>query len=326
MSYHAATPGSSHFSRVHVRGLTALAAASLFALSACSEAPTASRDNQPRVAREISSGMTGVSPRQFFFLLRDLGPEAFQGSFDASLSPEVTVCLWVDDACQSTAVGPVTLGAKGAASLTVSSKRERYIFQWETKNTSLEPDAVYRLIVRVGGLQLGYLDIATGRKQRDLRVIDRREFLPLRLGATAKVAFRIEDGPAIPEGMPGRYESDPESCVDGCLVHATPWDYFSLVWGGVELGDLGSYGEAVVGFEGTYDDPNPVIPPVPAPGSVSIAPTGAWSWRYDDEGNVEIWVDGMEWGHWVGTATSAGLSPLHPPMLVFLSGLTRISD
>jgi hypothetical protein len=114
-------------------------------------------------------------------------------------------------------------------------------------------------------------------------------------------------------------------CIDGCLLHATPYNYFSLVWGGVELGDLGSYGEAVVGFEGTYEDPNPVIPTVPAPGSASIAPTGTWSWRYDDEGNVEIWVDGMEWGHWSATATSAGLLPLYPPMSVFL-GLTRISD
>jgi hypothetical protein len=261
----------------------------------------------------ISSGSIGVSPRQLFFLLRDLEPTAFQGTFDATLSPEVTVCLWVNDACRSTTLGPVTLGSRGAASLTVKAKRERYLFRWQTKGASLQPDAVYRLMVRVSGIQLGYLDIATGRKQRDLRNVDRREFVPLRVGAPLKLAFRIEDGAAIPPGIPGRYESDPDVCPGGCLVHATPWNYFSVVWGGVRLGDLGGYGEALVGFIGTYDNPNPVIPPVPAPGSVDIPVTGSWSWRYDEMGDVEIWVDGMEWGHWAATNGGATLVPLYSP-------------
>lgn len=312
--------------RRFARTMLLLGAGALTSLSACREPTTSPGDTHGSVGREISSGTIGVSPRQFFFLLRDLGPADFQGTFDASLAPEVTVCLWVDGACQSTAVGPVTLGSGDAASLTVDAKRERYLFRWRTRHASLEPDAVYRLLVRVGGMQLGYLDIATGRKQRDLRDVDRREFLPLRVGGTVTVPFRIEDGPAIPEGIPGRYESDPDICVDGCLLHASPWNYISLVWGGVELGDLGSYGEATVGFLGEYDDPDPDIPPVPAPGSVAIAPTGSWSWRYDEEGAVEIWVDGEEWGHWGGSAESGFLAPLYPPMVVLHSGLTRISD
>lgn len=326
MAKHPSRPARSTIIKQRAPLVVALGAALLAALSACREPVTSPGGRNPAVGREISSGAIGVSPRQFFFLLRDLEPTDFQGSFDPSLSPEVTVCLWEDGACQSIAVGPVTIGEGGAASLTVNSKRERYTFQWKTKGASLEPDAVYRLIVRVGGMQLGYLDIATGEKQRELRDVNRREFLPLRVGGNVNVAFRIEDGPPIPEGVPGRYESDPETCVDGCLVHATPWNYYSVVWGGVELGDLGSYGEATVGFLAEYDDPDPDIPPVPAPGSVAIDPTGTWSWRYADEGGLEIWVDGEQWGYWGGSAEAAWLSPLHAPMVSLHSGLTRISN
>jgi hypothetical protein len=309
-----------------LRSAAARGAALLFAIAACSDAPTASSNSAPQISRAISSGVVGASPRQFFFLIRDLGPGDFQGTFDASLSPEVTVCLWVNGACQSTALGPVTLGEKGSASLQVNAKRERYEFKWQTNGAALDADAIYRLIVRANGLQLGYLDIATGQKQRDLREVNRREFLPLRVGGTVKVAFRIENGPSIPNGMPGRYESDPDICVEGCLVHANPWSYYSIVWGGVELGDDGSYGEATEGVVGYWDEPAPTMPAVPAPGSVSIPTTGTWSWRYDEMGDVEIWVDGDEWGHWGGSAEGAALSPLHAPMVVLHSGLTRISD
>ncbi len=280
------------------RLLVPLTAALALVAGACGEPPTAPRSAPATPSQAISSGAIGVSPRQFFFLLRDLQPTAFQGTFDASLSPEVSVCLWVNDACGATVLAPVTLGTRGAASVTVNTDRQRYIFQWRTRGASLQPNAVYRLMVRVNGMQMGYLDIATGRKQRELRQINRREFLPLRVGGVVKVAFRIEQGPPIPSGIPGRYETDPDVCVNGCDVHDAPWGAYLMVWGGVRLGDLGGHGEALVGDLVAYDDPDPVLPPVPAPGSVAIPVTGSWSWRYDEEGRVEIWVDGGEWGYW----------------------------
>ena len=325
MSYLSLTPLRAVARPRRARIVAPYTTALLLLASACGEPATAPRNGPAEPSDAISSGAIGVSPRQLFFLLRDLEPTAFQGSFDASLSPEVIVCLWVDDACRSRALGPVTLGTRGTTSLTVNARRERYVFRWRTKGASLQPDAVYRLMVRVNGMQLGYLDIATGRKQRDLRDVDRREFVPLRVGAPLKLAFRIEEGPAIPRGIPGRYESDPDVCPSGCLVHATPSSYFSVVWGGIRLGDLGGYGEALVGFTGTYDNPSPVIPPVPASGSVEIPVTGSWSWRYDEMGDVEIWVDGMEWGHWAGADGGAILVPLYSPWSR-LSPLGKVSS
>lgn len=324
MSYLSVMPQSAAARHQCARFVAPLAAALVLIMSACGETPTAAR-TVPAPSDAISSGAIGVSPRQLFFLLHDLEPTAFQGTFDASLSPEVSVCLWVNGACQSTALAPVTLGTRGAASLTVDANRERYVFQWRTRSASLQPDAVYRLMVRVNGMQLGYLDIATGEKQRELRDVDRREFLPLRVGGTVKVAFRIEDGPAIPSGIPGRYESDPDACVDGCVAHATPWDYFSVVWGGVRLGDLGGYGESIVGFTAEWSDPNPVVPPVPAPGTVDIPVSGSWSWRYNDGGGVEIWVDGLQWGYWSAAGNGGGsLVALHGALFEFVS-LSKLS-
>lgn len=317
---HAAQTRSATTSHVHIRGW--LAAALLIGVAgACQDLPTARRSVEGG-SKEISSGTVGASQRQFFFLLRDLTPDAFQGTFDPSLSPEVTVCLWAAGACQATAAGPVSIGDKDAASLRVEPQRERYVFQWKPRASSLQPNAVYRLTVRVGGLQLGYLDMATGRKQRDLREINRREFLPLRVGSPVTVAFRIEQGPPIPDGVPGRYESDPSICVQGCLIHTTPDFYVKIVWGGVELGDLGSYGEATVLFEAPLTDPNPTVPPVPAPGSVAISPSSTWSYRFDAQGAVEIWVGGMEWGHWRASGSGAVLAP----ELEFLSPLTHLES
>lgn len=302
MSYLSLITRRAEAGRRRARFIAPFTAALVLLAGACGETPTAPPRAPAAPGEAISSGAIGVSPRQFFFLLRDLQPTAFQGTFDATLSPQVSVCLWVNGACQSTVLAPVTLGTRGTASLTLNTDRQRYIFQWRTRGAALQPNAVYRLMVRVNGVQMGYLDIATGRKQRELRQIDRREFLPLRVGGTVKVAFRIEQGAPIPAGIPGRYESDPDDCVNGCEVHATPWNYVSVVWGGVRLGDLGGFGSVVVGFTGEWGGPDPVIPPVPAPGSVTIPVTGSWSWRYDEEGGVEIWVDGTEWGRWSGSS------------------------
>jgi len=296
----------------------------VFIAGACQDSPIAPRSAPLGASTEISSGAIGASQRQFFFLLRDYSSAAFQGTFDPSLSPEVTVCLWQEGSCQATVAGPISLGDKGVAALRVEPRRERYVFQWKTRTSSLQPNAVYRLTVRVGGLQLGYLDIATGTKQRDLREINRREFLPLRVGSPVTVAFRIEQGAPIPDGIPGRYESDPGTCPQGCIIHATPDRYFAVVWGGVELGDLGSFGDSTVEFGAPINDPNPSIPPVPAPGSVEISPSGTWSYRYDAQGNVEIWVDGMEWGHWASSGTSAVLTALYQPFNIF-SAMGKLS-
>jgi hypothetical protein len=323
MSYLSLIPRRTEAGRRRTRFIAPLTAALVLLASACGETPTAPPRAPAAPGEAISSGEIGVSPRQFFFLLRDLQPTAFPGTFDATLSPTVSVCLWVNGACQSTVLAPVTLGTRGAASLTLNTDRQRYVFQWRTKGAALQPNAVYRLIVRVNGMQMGYLDIATGRKQRELRQVNRREFLPLRVGGTVKVAFRIEQGAPIPSGIPGRYESEPDVCATGCSVHANPWAYYLMMWGGVRLGDLGGYGEALVIAAIAYDDPHPVLPPIPAPGSVAIPATGSWSWRYDEEGRVEIWVDGMEWGHWSANDGQPRLSAIYSP-LYWLFGMYKV--
>ncbi len=322
MSYFSLIPRRAEAGRRRARFIAPLSAALVLLASACGETPTAPRAAPETPGRAISSGTIGVSPRQLFFLLRDLQPTAFQGTFDASLSPEVSACLWVNGACQSTVLAPVTLGTRGDASLTVNRNRQRYIFQWRTKGAALQPNAVYRLMVRVNGMQMGYLDIATGRKQRELRQLNRREFLPLRVGGTAKVAFRIEEGPPIPAGIPGRYESSPDACSTGCLVHQTPSAYYLIMWGGVRLGDLGGYGESMVLASIAYDDPDPILPPVPAPGSVDLPATGSWSWRYNEQGDVEIWVDGMESAYWFANG-GGSLWPMGGPFTM-LRGLGKV--
>ena len=299
-------------------------------LGSCADSPTTSL---AKVSPEITSGTVAGGQRALFFLTRPMNPAKFAGTFDATLNPQVLVCS--EPRCVTPVLGPIALGSAGPATLTLDKVRQSYVFRWQTKQGLLAPNAVYRLVVRVGDYQLGWVDLATGTKQRDLRGIDRREFVPLRVGSTLTLPFRIEQGAPFPPDLPGRYESVPDACAPapGCLYHIDPdFDYYG-VWGAVEITQTGF---GTVGFLGYADDRihPPVIPPIPAPGTgpvdepldPSVNPTIV-SWRPDESDPcLELWADGLLWGHWCGTSGGpATISAEFEPFDV-LGGFNRLPN
>lgn len=301
--------------------LAVLAALALPALLArCGDSPTSPLT---KVAPEITSGTVPGGHRSLFFLTRPMDRLTFTGKFDPSLQPQVLVCTAVP--CIAPVLGPIGLASTGAATLRLDTARQAYVFQWRTKAASLAPNAVYRLVVRVGDYQLGWVDLATGTKQRDLRGVNRREFLPVRLGSTVTLPFRIEQGAPFPPDLPGRYESTPDECRDGCPVHADPYGFALAVWAAVQITQTDQVKTGFLYSWTFWGDPV-VLPPVPAPGTGPLngAPEGdltTLDWRRsgDDPNCLELWSYGMVWGGWCGMLGGpATIYPDLPPFDEFL--------
>ncbi|HEX6807405.1 MAG TPA: hypothetical protein VF118_05415, partial [Gemmatimonadaceae bacterium] len=177
-------------------------------VASCADQPTTPL---AKVSPEITNGTVPGGQRALFFLTRPMDRRGFAGTFDGTLNPQVLVCS--EPRCLTPVLGPIALGSAGPATLTLDRVQQSYVFRWQTKGGSLAPNAVYRLVVRVGDYQLGWVDLATGTKQRDLKNLDRREFVPMRLGSTLVLPFRIEQGAPFPPDLPGRYESVPGECL-----------------------------------------------------------------------------------------------------------------
>ena len=299
-------------------------------VASCADSPTTSL---AKVSPEITSGTVPGGQRALFFLTLPTSPATFAGTFDATLNPQVLVCS--EPRCVTPVLGPIALVSAGAATLKLDTVQQAYVFRWHTKRALLAPNAVYRLVVRVGDYQLGWVDLATGTKQRDLRTVNQREFIPLRVGSTLTLPFRIEQGAPFPTDVPGRYESAPDACAPepGCLFHQDPYDEYFAVWGAVQITQTGIGTEGFLGYASDRINP-PVIPPIPAPGTGSVDqpldpgvnPTIV-SWRPDESDPcLELWVDGLLWGHWCGTfGGPASISAEFEPFDV-LGGFNRLPN
>jgi hypothetical protein len=315
--------------------LAVVAALALSALLAsCADAPTTPVG---KVSPEITSGTVSGGQRALFFLTRAKDRRKFAGKFDATLSPQVLVCS--EPRCVSPVLGPIGLGSVGPARLNLDRARQSYVFRWKTRGGALLPNAVYRLVVRVGDYQLGWVDLATGTKQRDLRAINRREFVPLRLGSTLTLPFRIEKGAAFPPDLPGRYETEPDACSPaGCLLHSDPdFDYFG-VWAAVQITQTGTMKTGMISYTNDRIDP-PVVPPIPAPGTGPLngagdlfEPFATVTWTFGENSclhngvSLDLWTDGLAWGHWCGTPGGpAGIISDFDPLVRF-TGLNRLPN
>jgi hypothetical protein len=289
-------------------------------LASCADSPTTPLAS---VSREITSGAVPGGQRALFFLTRPLDRRTFSGTFDGTLTPQVLVCS--EPRCITPVLGPIGLGSTGPATLTLDAARQSYVFRWQTRRGPLAPNAVYRLVVRVGDYQLGWVDLATGTKQRDLRNVNRREFVPLQLGSTLALPFRIEQGAPFPPDLPGRYESMPDACPPlGCALHSVPdFDYLG-VWAAVQITQTGTAATGMLWYASDRIHP-PVVPPIPAPGTGPLngSPDGSdfsmVSWRHDESDPcLELWDEGLLWGHWCGSfGGPASVTPAYLPFDAF---------
>lgn len=118
-----------------------------------------------------------------FFRPPLVAPKAHAGTFDASLTPEVLVYEGAKAPCPAGATGsdcPALVArfaseGRGAEGVRVDLENEHYIANWKPAS-GIDRSATYRIMVRVGGQVLDFLDVSSLK------------------GGAVPIAFRIEHG------------------------------------------------------------------------------------------------------------------------------------
>lgn len=162
---------------------------------ACSDYPLPvipeTDENTSRVATPaaIVDGAHGGNP--YFFFLPPIVPQPeYSGIFDPHQFPVVEICLLGGSECESHLTSFVT--GSGAQDIRVEEDEEIYIVNWNTRAHGLSTEQRYRVSVRIGELELGYIVmriVAPGDRQNGAGL----EF-PIVNGRTVPIKFRIEQG------------------------------------------------------------------------------------------------------------------------------------
>jgi hypothetical protein len=173
----------------------ALVAAAMGWIAACTENPALTTAAAPVAA--ISDGATGGNAH-FYFLPPMVPNPSTSGTADATLSPAVVICAWIDSACETilatfTTDHSTTTTTQPGNSETVRASQDHYIVDWHTRGFDLDPALTYRICVKVGDVELGFADVDVVDSGRDLQDVA-AGFVAVRNGRTLPIKFRIEQG------------------------------------------------------------------------------------------------------------------------------------
>jgi alpha-tubulin suppressor-like RCC1 family protein len=145
---------------------------------------------------EISDAMHNQGNAHFFFLPPMVSQPSHSGTFDASLSPVVTICAGTapcdkdDDAHLATYT--MTEG-HGSEEVRLSTTDEHYHVNWHTNQFELTASS-YRIRVSVAGTLLGFADVQPVSNGKELKNLDTNETIGLVDGRTLPIKFRVEKG------------------------------------------------------------------------------------------------------------------------------------
>jgi hypothetical protein len=166
------------------------------------EPNTQIRTNSPDPGSIISDGANEGNDR-FFFLPPMVPNPVVSGAFDATLSPVVEICEWDGAACAAIIANyDMTTGA-GSETVRVMPADEHYIVNWHTDEFGLDAAVTYRILVAVGGIELGYADVDVVNNGNELKNVETDDFVALKDGRTLAIKFRIEEGAVFVVGSGG---------------------------------------------------------------------------------------------------------------------------
>lgn len=227
-------PGPRHRARASVIVLAGLAVLGL----ACQDmnAPSGGRRAQlpTSPSSQISDAAHGGSPH-FYFLPPLVANPTYNGTFDGTQAPTITVCAWSGTSC-GTVVAQFSM-TDGTASqvIRVDAADQLYIVNWTTDECvtgacTLSSNQVYRIIVTAAKTTLGFADVYIVASQQQARQVNTGDYIPLVDGRTLPIKFRIEQGafdviPAI-TSSPTTVQLSPTGGVtgtaDGAVALAIP--------------------------------------------------------------------------------------------------------
>lgn len=174
-----------------------LATAVLASAVACENHPAVPDATSRTPLHAISATPEDGNPH-FFFLPPMVPAKTYNGLFDPSLSPTVTICKWNGEACQRDLTARFTLASdSGSDEVQLDAAQEHYGVNWHTRHSTMDDIGVYRINVEVRGYVLGFADVVVGAPEKGAGIARADEATRLKYGATLPIKFRIEVG-AVP--------------------------------------------------------------------------------------------------------------------------------
>jgi murein DD-endopeptidase MepM/ murein hydrolase activator NlpD len=173
----------------------------LLAVACDVEEPAAPELHEPEDSpfREIFDGSRQGGNPGFYFLPPLVSKPNPTGTFDPSLEPVVQICEWTGSECVLPLVREFRRGRRSILHhIKVNRGREAYVVFWRTRRDRLDPEKMYRIRVLVQDQELGFADVDVVRRFRELRQVDRDEFVPLLDDWILPIRFRIEKGAVLP--------------------------------------------------------------------------------------------------------------------------------
>ncbi len=157
----------------------------------------------PRPTASILDARHSGGNAHFFFLPPLVPDPSGTGTFDATLSPMVRICMWTGAACGALVAEFTMTTGPGSETVRLDAAGGQYTVNWHTDQFALDPARTYRIAVLVAGTELGHADVDVVSTGRELRNVQTGEYVGLVNGRTLPIKFRIERGAVSVVGAAG---------------------------------------------------------------------------------------------------------------------------
>lgn len=154
----------------------------------------------PDTAFAISDGHTEGGNAHFFWLPPIGKAPSDAGPLDATLQPEVHICVLSGDACGETVAVFDMFNGRGSERLRVD-EAGHYIVNWNTGRTVIDLAATYRIHVLLEGSEIGFADVV-GAVGDANTTIDATQFVAIQPGQTLPIRFHLGPGAGTPDPEP----------------------------------------------------------------------------------------------------------------------------
>ena len=162
----------------------------LLAISvACGERPEKGASGTSTRASALISDQVHNGGTQGFFFLPPLVPATAYGTYSPGLAPVVTIDELSPGVRGNIASFTTSSGTNGAV---VKDEVDHYQVNWDTKLSVVDPGFVYRISVKLEGVELGFADVAVVATGGALKNVATDEYIPLLDGRTLPIKFRID--------------------------------------------------------------------------------------------------------------------------------------
>jgi len=208
-----------------VRSVTRVSVMVVFAMFglSCGDQNLPFQSNDARPVFEIQDGVHGSGNGHFFFLPPVVPQSKFNGTFDGTESPIVTICQLGTSTCAPVVAQFSMTSGTGAEVVRVDPANQLYTVNWRTDQCisgpcTLPPTNIYRIRASVAGTELGHADVKIISSQKDSKNVNSNEYFPLVNGRTLPIKFRIERGAVFVVGATG----GTIAAIDGAVKLTVP--------------------------------------------------------------------------------------------------------